>query len=231
MSALPSSPPAALLSLHALKKSFGERRLLDLANVTFTPGKLFVLTGDNGSGKTTFLRILSGIERADQLAMTFDGAMCESASAYPAAWRRHIIYVHQHPYLFHSSIADNIAYGLKMRGMNAATRAPIIDAAIAWAGLQARTNVPPKRLSGGERQKVALARAKVLHPQVLLVDEPTANLDRDARLQIAALLKAFVDDGRIVIVASHDHEIVQLPGAMRLHLEDAKLSRGAQVKA
>lgn len=215
----------AMLSIHTLTKSFGERRLLDIANITFTPGHLYVLIGDNGSGKTTLLRILAGLERAGALSMAFDKAMCDNAAAYPASWRQRIIYVHQHPYLFHSSVADNIAYGLKMRGMNASTRAPIVEAAIAWAGLRERAKVPPKRLSGGERQKVALARAKVLVPDVLLVDEPTANLDRDARAQIAALLTSAVDEGRIVIVASHDREIVELPNAMRLTLENGVLGR------
>jgi tungstate transport system ATP-binding protein len=215
----------AMLSIQSLKKSFGERQLLNIANVTLTSEYLHVLTGDNGSGKTTLLRILAGLESADAFSLSFENMQCDASANYPAAWRKQIIHVHQHPYLFHSSIADNIGYGLKMRGVKATERQPLIEDAMAWAGLTTLANVPPKRLSGGERQKVALARAKVLQPQVLLVDEPTANLDGAARTQIAALLKQFVDEGRIVVVASHDQEIMALAGTSPMILEDGVLKQ------
>ncbi len=217
-----TKPVTPMLTITRLSKAFGDRVLFDINNLALNPGTLYVLTGDNGSGKTTLQRILAGLETANDLQLTFAGESIEGA--FPARWRRDIIHVHQHPYLFHSSIADNIAYGLKMRGLAAAERQPLAAAAMQWAGLDARAGVPPKRLSGGERQKVALARAKVLEPKVLLVDEPTANLDRHARLQIVELLQKTVAAQRTVVVACHDREIIDLPGAVRLNLEGGQLT-------
>ena len=214
---------SALIDVSALKKTFGERRLLDVSELALDAGKIYALTGDNGSGKSTLLKILSGLEPADELRMRFNGEDIDGAT-YPDALRREIIYVHQHPYLFHSSIAANIEYGLTLRGVAQPRRLELANAAIEWAGLGAVRQVQPKRLSGGERQKVALARAKVLTPRLLLVDEPTANLDRAACEQIVALLKQTASDNNCVVVACHDREIIELPGVVRLHLEDGRLS-------
>ncbi len=216
-------PPSPMLVIKRLTKSFGQRLLLDIKHLSLNAGTLYVLTGDNGSGKTTLLRILAGLENADALGLTFAGETANDT--YPAAWRRDIIHVHQHPYLFHSSIADNIAYGLKTRAISRVSRDQLVQDAMAWASLDVRANVPPKRLSGGERQKVALARAKVLDPKILLVDEPTANLDRHARLQIIDLLQKTVAAQRTVVVACHDRGLMDLPGVVRLNLDDSELHR------
>ena len=108
--------------------------------------------------------------------------------------------------------------------MDTQTRQQAAQDAITWAGLAHVADVAPKRLSGGEKQKVALARAKVLTPRLLLVDEPTANLDRAARQQIVALLRQTASSNNCVVVACHDREIIDLPGITRLHLEAGKIS-------
>ncbi len=216
---------SALLHIRSLRKSFGERRLLDIADLNLDAGRIYALTGDNGSGKSTLLRIIAGLEPADELNMRFD-ALTLNGAAYPDALRRDIIYVHQHPYLFHSGIAANIEYGLKLRGVDKAARDAITAEAIDWAGLSSVMSVQPKRLSGGERQQVALARAKVLNPRLLLVDEPTANLDRAAREQIVALLRQTASDNNCVVVACHDREIIDLPGVHKLHLEEGRVTGG-----
>lgn len=226
MNALP-----AFLSIDALTKNFGVRQLLAIHHLHLQAGKIYALTGDNGSGKSTLLRILAGLEAADTLQCQFDNRRFSNAadsgypadSAYPVAWRREIIYVHQHPYLFNTSVLANIEYGLKMRSVIAERRRLIAHEAVVWAGLQQVAEVAPKRLSGGEKQKVALARAKVLSPRVLLVDEPTANLDRAARVQIIALLQQTASANNCVVVACHDREIIDLPGVVRLHLEAGKI--------
>lgn len=212
-----------LLEVPTLRKSFGARRLLEIDGLNLASGRIYALTGDNGSGKSTLLRVLAGLEPSDELIMRFNGAPIDGA-AYPAALRRDIVYVHQHPYLFHSSIATNIEYGLKLRDVDAATRKQLALDAIEWAGLTQVIDVAPKRLSGGEKQKVALARAKVLAPRLLLVDEPTASLDRSAREQIVALLRKTASNNNCVVVACHDRELIDLPGVSRLHLEDGRVS-------
>ena len=214
---------SALLEVGAIEKRFGAKALLDTGPLAMNAGDLIVLTGDNGSGKTTLLKIIAGLERADRMSLAFDG-LAASEREYPGELRRHIVYVHQHPYLFASSIAANIRYGLRMRGMDAAERERRVDEAIAWAGVEELGSVPPQRLSGGEKQRVALARAKVLEPRVMLVDEPTASLDAQARAQVIALLRKTATGENCVLVACHDRELIELAGARRWHLEGGRIA-------
>ncbi len=212
----------AMLSVESVQKSFGTRRILDVSKLELAAGESYVLTGENGSGKTTLLRVLAGLEDAEVDICCFDGAPVD-LQAYPG-WLRHmVIYVHQHPYLFRGSIADNIAYGLKARGMSAVACEPLVQDAIAWAGVGDLLDVPPHRLSGGEKQRVALARARVLHPRLFLLDEPTANLDAEARQQTMKLILDLCDANSTVVLACHDREIIELPHMHRLHMENGKI--------
>jgi tungstate transport system ATP-binding protein len=212
----------ALVTISRVEKSFGTKRLLDLGAIELGKGELIVLSGDNGSGKSTLLKIIAGLEKADALGLRCE-AFDASETSYPRALRRLIVYVHQHPYLFHTSIADNIRYGLKLRSIGAARRESRVEEAIAWAGVGHLRNVPPARLSGGEKQRVALARAQVLDPRVLLVDEPTANLDAQARSQVIELLRRTATGENCVVVACHDKELLELPGARRWHLAGGRI--------
>lgn len=212
-----------LLVIEGVRKSFAARRLLDVAGIELAAGESYVLTGENGSGKSTFLRVLAGLERADVDACRFDGRPVD-LQKYPAWLRREVIYVHQHPYLFRGSIADNIAFGLKVRGMGRIERRRLVREAIAWAGVGALLDVPPHRLSGGEKQLVALARARVLHPRLFLLDEPTANLDAQARLQVMGLIRNLCDANSTVMLACHDREIIELPHMHRLHIENGAIT-------
>ncbi len=211
-----------LLSVVGLQKSFGERDVLDLDSVAFHAGESYVLTGDNGAGKSTLLRILAGLEKSDTGQMRYLSNIIDLQN-YPDQLRREIMYVHQHPYLFDTTVGDNIAYGLKLRGVSKHDRDEIVREALMWGGVTHLANVPPQKLSGGEKQRVALARAKVLNPRVILFDEPTANLDIDGRRQVIWLLNKMVSDKNCVVVAAHDHEIINLPHVQRLHLREGKL--------
>lgn len=214
---------APLAALSGLRKAFGARRLLDVERLDIEEGGAYILTGANGSGKTTLLRIVAGLEPAEVGGFHFRGELLRLVP-YPERLRRAIVYVHQHPYLFHTSLRHNLEYGLKCRGLAAAERTQRVDEAIAWAGLSARMRTPPAKLSGGERQRAALARARALHPELLLLDEPTANLDRDGRAQTLALLAQLREERRTVVVACHDQGVIRLPGFQRLHLENGRLS-------
>ena len=216
--------PGAALEVERIVKRFGARMLLEFERLTFAPGELHLLVGDNGAGKTTFLKILSGLETADEVAFSLNGRAFRGGR-YPDALRREIVYVHQHPYLFSTSIAANISYGLKQREIAGAARERAVAEAMQWAGLDVVRHVAPKRLSGGEKQRVALARALVLKAPVLLIDEPTASLDSNARNQIKALLETLRAEGRIVIIATHDPEMTKLHGATVWNLADGRIAR------
>jgi tungstate transport system ATP-binding protein len=142
---------------------------------------------------------------------------------YPQALRRAIVYVHQHPIMFSTSVFHNIAYGLLARGESRAGVAPKVEEAMRWAGVEHLRDTSPARLSGGEKQRVALARARVLQPRLLLLDEPTANLDGPAREQVISLIPTLLDAGSSVVMACHDRDLIGLPGIQRLKLRDGRL--------
>lgn len=212
----------SLLRVSALAKSFGARRLFAIDELTLLAGASYVLTGENGSGKTTLLRIMAGLE-------TPDGGVGHYRSRrfdwqpYPDWLRREVIYVHQQPYLFHTSIAQNIAYGLCARGIDRRRRESLVAGAIAWARLEHLLATPPQKLSGGERQRVALARAWVLSPAVLLLDEPTASLDAESRRQTIELLRGFGSARTTTVIACHDRDVIELPDVRRLDLAGGQL--------
>jgi tungstate transport system ATP-binding protein len=208
----------SLLEVRGLRKAYGERLLFEVPELVLERGRSYLLTGSNGVGKTTLLRILAGLEVADIRNYIFDGAKVTSQDISRLAPA--IVYVHQHAYLFHSSVADNIAYGLKGRGLSKQEIAERVAAEMAWAGLEEVAKVPPSRLSGGEKQRVALARARVLKPKLLLLDEPTANLDVDARLQVAELIARMGHEDDCVLVATHDPELIEQPWSARYALEN-----------
>ncbi|MCB1942104.1 MAG: ATP-binding cassette domain-containing protein [Candidatus Accumulibacter sp.] len=212
------------LTVNTLRKSFGQRRLLSIETLSLVAGKSYALTGENGSGKSTLLRILAGIEAPDSGRGHY-GAASFDWQPYPDSLRREVIYVHQQPYLFHTSVADNIAYGLRARGVGPGQRERLIAAAIAWARLERLLTTPPQKLSGGERQRVALARAWVLSPKVLLLDEPTANLDAESRQQTIDLLQGLCAPQCTTVVACHDRDLIAMPGMQRLHLVGGRIEQ------
>jgi tungstate transport system ATP-binding protein len=203
---------SALVVLAGLRKRFGARMLLDIERLAIEEGRSYVLTGRNGSGKTTLLRMLAGLEAPDAGEIRVRGTA---------------VYVHQHPYLFRTSLRHNMEYGLRCRGVPAEERRRRAAEAIAWAGLSALQATPPAKLSGGEKQRAALARARALGPDLLLLDEPTSNLDRQGREQTLALLAQLRDERRTVIVACHDEELIALEGMARLRLEDGTIREEA----
>jgi tungstate transport system ATP-binding protein len=228
MTAAGKSHGGALLTVDRLCKSHGGRLLFDIANLRLDAASAYVLTGVNGAGKSTLLRILAGLEQADRpsggapASASFQGRQMP-LSPYPAAMRMSIVYVHQHPIMFSTSVAHNIGYGLLARGVPKAQIAQQVDEAMAWAGIEYLRGSDPGRLSGGEKQRVALARARVLGPQLLLLDEPTANLDGAAREQVIALIPTLTDGGSTVVMACHDRDLIGLPGVHRLKLRDGGL--------
>jgi tungstate transport system ATP-binding protein len=217
---------APLLVLRGVRKAYGPRLLFAIGSLAIEAGGAYVLIGSNGSGKTTLMRILAGLDRDADGSLEFQGAPA-SIELYPERLRQAIVYVHQHPYLFHTSLRHNLEYGLKCRRVPAAERERRIEEAIAWAGLAERRATPPDKLSGGEKQRAALARARALDPELLLLDEPTSSLDREGRAQTLALLAQLRDERRTVIVACHDQEIIDLPGFRRLRLDDGHLAASA----
>src|SRR5438309_8287383 len=214
---------SALFRAEGIVKRFGVRVLFDAASLELETGNGYVLIGPNGSGKTTLLRVLAGLDYAQEGKLVYRAREAAAAGPYPEPWRREIVYAHQQPYLFRTSLADNVEYGLARRGMARERRAALAAETLAWAGLTARHGVPPHRLSGGEKQRAALARAKVLNPVLLLLDEPTANLDGEARAQVLELVRAPITESHTVLIATHDPEIIRLAILTRLRVSAQRI--------
>jgi tungstate transport system ATP-binding protein len=213
---------SALLKLYGLRKRHGGRVLFEIDSLELDAASAYVLTGVNGAGKSTLLRVLAGLEQAEVERVEFEGREVQ-LHPYPKALRAAIVYVHQHPIMFSTSVAHNVGYGLLARGEPKARVAQVVGEAMAWAGVAHLVDADPARLSGGEKQRVALARAKVLQPRLLLLDEPTANLDGIAREQVIALIPTLIDSGSTVIMACHDRDLIGLPGVRRLKLREGHL--------
>ena len=212
-----------LLTIEGLTKRFGERLLFDIDRMDIEAGAAYVLTGANGAGKSTLLRILCGLERAEASRLDFLGQPLTLAP-YPRSMRDAIAYVHQHPVMFSTSVAENIAYGLKARGLPRDEIRSRVEEAVDWAGIGHLRDSPPQTLSGGEKQRVALARARVLRPRLMLLDEPTANLDGQARDAVIALIPTLLHSGSSVVMACHDRDLIGLPGVRRMKLRDGRLA-------
>jgi tungstate transport system ATP-binding protein len=211
-----------LLSIHRLQKKFGQRMLFDIEQLTIETASAYVLTGANGVGKSTLLRILCGLEPARAAKVSFLGQPARLAP-YPADLRAAIVYVHQHPVMFSTSVAQNIGYGLTARGIPQAEIRQRVEEAMSWAGVTHLRGSRPGVLSGGEKQRIALARARILSPRLLLLDEPTSNLDGSAREQVIALIPDLISGGSSVVMACHDRDLIGLPGVRRIKLKDGQL--------
>jgi len=208
---------APLLRLTDVRKTLpGDRLLLDVGELAVHAGRCLLLTGPNGVGKTTLLKILSGLEPPDRARVDFRGA----SLPWPAArhrFRRDVIYLHQQAYLFDRSVMDNVTYGLRGLGLSRAQTTRRAEQALEWGGLAHLAGRNARELSGGEKQRVALTRALVLTPQVLLLDEPFSGLDEESRDRTGFLIQRLKTERVGVVVTSH--ELLPLTGIADEHLE------------
>ena len=214
---------SALLHITDLQKRFGARLLLDIPQLVIEAASATVLTGANGVGKSTLLRILGGLEVADIGAASWCGQSVQ-LTPYAPVLRANVLYVHQRAVMFSGDVDSNVGYGLVARGVAARTARALIDQALEWAGIAHLRGTRSIHWSGGEQQRVALARAWVLRPRLLLLDEPAANLDGQAREQLIGLIPRLLAEGSSVIMACHDRDLIGLPGVQRLKLMNGRLN-------
>ena len=200
----------------------GGAPLLDIARFELPSGSCTILSGRNGAGKTTLLKIAAGLLRPDAASVQTGSGSLDWRSARQML-RKHSIYMHQHAYMFDQNVGDNVAYGLRKAGVPAAQRIERVRTALAWAGLADLEARSARHLSGGERQRLALARARVLSPALLLLDEPTTNMDEEARQQSFFLIRRLVSEGAGVVIASHDRHMISQLGDRHVNLADGRL--------
>ncbi len=162
----------AQYTLRGVQHRYGARTVLSLDALEIQQGEVLAIVGPSGAGKSTLLRLLNFLEPPTDGVITFDG---QTVTAQPPLdLVRRVTTVFQRPTLLDRSVHDNVAFGLRLRGRAVDGR---VDAALAHVGLSGLDRAQARKLSGGEMQRAALARALVIEPEVLLLDEPTANLD------------------------------------------------------
>ncbi len=216
-----SGPEAPLFSLADMRREFDGRVVLAVDSLSLEAGKATVLVGENGSGKTTFLRLLNGLLSPTSGTIQYNGLPLSGIGSRRA--RMETVMVHQSPLLFRGSVAQNVSYGLRIRGVPPGEIAERTVAALADVGLAGFERRRAGRLSGGEMQRVALARALVLRPKVLLLDEPTANVDPGSRGVVEKIVRETVQGGGSVVMSTHNMELAYRLCDSLLRLADGRI--------
>ena len=188
-------------------------------------GSMTYLTGHSGAGKSTLLKLIMGVERANGGQIWFNGHDITRLTHYEIPFlRRQIGMVHQdYRLLPDRSVVDNVALPLIITGMHPKTANERALAALDRVGLRDRANYLPIHLSGGEQQRVDIARSVVHKPQLLLADEPTGNLDDALSFDIFSLVESFNKMGMTVLIATHDISLIQRKPKPCLVLEQGHL--------
>ena len=195
----------SLYQLEHLTRAYGRRIVLAIDQLEIEAGRMYALLGPNGAGKTTLLNLLAFLDEPSTGSLRFRGKAVGSDRAERLALRRQVVLVDQHPIMFSTSVAANIEFGLKIRKIDRTARQRAVQAALETVGLERYRAARAHELSGGETQRLALARALALAPTVLLCDEPTASVDTENQAKIAALLRRInTEQGTTIIFTSHD---------------------------
>ena len=216
-----------LYTLEDLRFTFGEKVVLDIPKLTIEEGKITALTGPNGSGKTTLLMLLGALLWPSSGRIVYRGrALPRGEGKHATTVRREIGFVLQSPYLFRATVERNVGYGLAVRGISKKNRLRRVREALKWVGLEGFEVRPHHALSGGEAQRVALARTLITSPRTLLLDEPLVNVDAASRTIIERLLvHENRHRGASVLFTTHD-----LDQAYRIADEVTTLNAGTVVE-
>jgi cell division transport system ATP-binding protein len=202
----------------------GVYALRDLS-ITINKGEFIFLTGPSGAGKSTFLRLLLRQElpsEGDLRVMGRDLVMLGPAQVQ--SYRRAIGFVFQDFRLIpRFTVFENVAFVMRVLGLPLATQQRKTFQVLKWVGLQHRMNAHPHELSGGEQQRIAIARALVNDPQLVLADEPTGNLDPDLSLEIMNLFREINARGTTVVIATHDRELIRRVGRRAVTLDHGRI--------
>ncbi len=195
-----------IFKVRNLKKVYNGKIVLDVDNLNFQEGKIYAIVGPNGSGKTTLLNILNLLEKPDEGQIFFyDQEITNKSNSDTLDIRRRMTLVNQDPFLLHSTVYDNIAYGLKVRSIPSKVQKSRIRSALNVVGLSAFKDRKVNQLSGGEAQRVVISRALVIEPEVLFLDEPTANIDHKHIDVVERIIKKIKKEIKTtVIFTTHD---------------------------
>jgi cell division transport system ATP-binding protein len=212
-------------TLHLSK--FYSRGVYALRDLTLSidKGEFLFLTGPSGAGKSTFLRLLLREELPSDGSLTVGGRSLQQLNASQVqSYRRSVGFVFQDFRLIpRFTVFQNVAFVMRVLGVPIPVQQRKTFQVLKWVGLQHRMNALPEELSGGEQQRIAIARALVNDPQLVLADEPTGNLDPDLSLEIMNLFREINARGTTVVVATHDRELIRRVGRRAVTLDHGRV--------
>lgn len=189
------------VEIENLTKRYGDRTVLNIDNLILEEGKITGITGPNGSGKTTLLNIIGGIDAEYNGNVYYNGKSLDNET------KRNMTYLFQKPYLFRRSVYENIAYPLKLRDYANDKTISLTNAIMENLEIKDLKDLKAHKLSGGESQKVALARALVFKPKLLLLDEPTSNIDPESiKILEREILRFNKETNATIIIITHNME-------------------------
>ena len=197
-----------LYELRHLKKAYNHRTVLDIEDLTLVKGQVTGLLGPNGAGKTTLLKILTFILEPSSGEIRFKGNRVDFASGKLIDLRRKVVLVQQQPILFTSTVANNVAFPLRIRKIEKDERERQVEELLGLVGMLSFRDAMAHRLSGGETQRVAIARALACSPDVILMDEPTANVDVENQIVIERIIGE-ISQKRDISVVFTTHNMIQ----------------------
>jgi tungstate transport system ATP-binding protein len=214
----------SILPLRLAEVSFavGGRTIIDRVSLEIETGPSTIILGANGAGKSVLMRLMHGLLEPSS------GRIDWNAPERPGAPRKQAM-VFQRPVMLRRSAYANIAYALKLAGLQEPKRGVLVRESLESVGLSHLARRPARVLSGGEQQRLALARAWALHPEVLFLDEPTASLDPSATREIESVIKAFDAAGTKVVMATHNLGQARRLGDEILFLNQGRLVERAPV--
>lgn len=194
----------------------GQSPALSIPKLEIGEGECLAFSGPNGSGKTTLLMLLNDLSPGGGESTTFAGELWfrgepvrrDAARFHPRALRKSTVYIHQHPYIFSGSVARNLNFACRSRGIRGQAATDASTKALALVGLQDFASRKQKGLSSGEAQRVALARIIASGAEVLLLDEPTASADAASRDRIVEALSLLAKSGTTIIFSTHEEDII-----------------------
>jgi cell division transport system ATP-binding protein len=199
-----------MISFSQVTKRYpGGYEALKTVALEIQPGEMVFITGHSGAGKSTLLKLMAAIERPTSGTVLVNGQNVGTlrASAMPFMRRNFGLMFQDHKLLYDRTVYQNVMLPLDIIGYDAAEAAKRVRAALDKVGLLGKEKAMPVTLSGGEQQRLAIARAIVHRPSILLADEPTANLDAAYAVELGELLRSFHQVGVTVVIATHDEQL------------------------
>lgn len=185
-----------------LRRVHGQRTVLNIENMVIEPRKIYTLIGPNGAGKTSLLKILAFLDRQTDGSLYFFDKRVEGGEKQLIGLRRQVVLLDQNPIMFTGSVRENVAFGLRVRKVPSAEQRRRVAEALELVGMTSFIDYNARGLSGGETKRVALARALVLQPEVLLCDEPTANVDNENQEIILRIIERINREHKTSIIFS-----------------------------